>query len=110
MPDQKDRPSDDRSTSRSDKGTAILRLTATGRLQPVAPGRFRPGTVSRQAGEAPARRVAIFRAFLKRSSAHPGEAVGTPVFAANAMMGEEQAIAIVFLLDGEQPVVVRSPE
>src|SRR5437764_447402 len=41
--------------------------------------------------------------------AQPGEAVGAPVFAANPVMHEEEAVGVVFLLDGQQSRIVRAP-
>src|SRR5271156_3831046 len=39
----------------------------------------------------------------------PGETVGAPGFATNAMMHEEQPVGIVFLFDLAQPWVIRAP-
>src|SRR5260370_25078708 len=43
-------------------------------------------------------------------SVHSREAVVAPALAAHPVMHEEEAVRIVFVLHGEQPRVVRSPE
>src|SRR5262249_2350117 len=47
---------------------------------------------------------------LRLAGAEPGKAVGAPFLAANALMDEEEAVGIVFLLHGGQPRIVRPPK
>src|SRR5580658_6161063 len=47
---------------------------------------------------------------LPPTSTHPRKSVRAPAFAADAVMDEEEALGIVFVLDRAQPRVVLAPE
>src|SRR5277367_5836513 len=55
--------------------------------------------------------VTVMRASqVPPSSVHPRKSVRAPVFAADAVMEEEEAFGIVFVLDRPQPRVILAPE
>src|SRR6202522_4477331 len=46
----------------------------------------------------------------RAASVQTRESIGAPVLAADTVMQEEEAVGIIFLLDGEKPGVVFAPE